>query len=105
MKFQTELPMPLKFFKSLAVLRLTFLFTMYFAMKLSESLMHLVSEAMCSIEPCKEIGWKLLLHNSGLVGMLGSYSNWMLMTLSSSSQGAVVQGFGSFVMSCSACSI
>ena len=47
--------MPSKFFKSLAFLGLTFLFEMYFAMKLSKSLMHLVSEAMCSMELCKEI--------------------------------------------------
>ena len=102
MKFQIESPMLSKSFKSLAFLGLTFLFTMYFAMKISESLIHLVSEVMCSMEPCKEIRWKLPLHNSGSVGVLGSYSNWMLMTLLSSSQGAAVQGFGLFGMSCPA---
>ena len=71
-KFQTESPMPSKSFKSLAFLGLTFLFEMYFTMKLSEFLMHLASEAMCSIEPCNKIGWKLPLHNSGSVGALGS---------------------------------
>ena len=48
--------MPSKFFKSLVFLELTFLFEMYFAMKLSKSLMHLVSKMMCLMEPCKEIG-------------------------------------------------
>ena len=78
---------------------------MYLAMKLSESLMHLMSEAMCSMKLCKKIGWKLPLHNSGSVGVLGSYGNWMLMTLSLSSQEATAQGFGLFVMSCPAHSI
>ena len=77
---------------------------MYFAIKLSESLMHLISEVICSIEPCKEIRWKLPLHNFGSVGVLESYGNWMLMTLSSSSLEAVAQGFSLFGIACPACS-
>ena len=96
--------MPSKSFKLLAFLGLTFLFNIYFAIKLSESLMNLVSEAICSIELCKEIGWKLPLHNSGLVGELGLYSSCMLMTLSSSLLEAVAYSFGSIGTSCLSCS-
>jgi len=64
-----------KSFKLLAVLGLTFLFMMYFAIELRESLMDLVSEVIFLMEPCREIVWKLPLHNSGLVGALESYGN------------------------------
>ena len=97
-------PMPSKSFKSLAFLGLTFLFDIYFAIKLSESLMDLVSKAIYSIELCKEIGWKLPLHSSGLVRELGSYSSWMLMTLSLSLLRAAAHGFSSIGILCSLCS-
>ena len=77
------------------------MFDIYFAIKLSEFLMDLVSEAIYSIEPCKEIRWKLPLYNSGLVGELGLYGSWMLMTLLSSLLEAAVCGFGSIGTLCS----
>ena len=55
---------------------------MYLAMKLSESLMLSVSEVICSIKLCREMGWKFPLHNLGSVGIFGLYRSWMLMTLS-----------------------
>jgi len=51
-------------------------------MKLSESLIFLVSEAKCSIEPCKEMEWKLPSQRSGSVRVLGLYERGMLMTAS-----------------------
>jgi len=48
--------MLLKSFKLLAVLGLIFLFMMYFAMELRESLMDLVSEVIFLMELCREIG-------------------------------------------------
>ena len=41
---------------------------MNLAKKLSEILIFLASEAKCSIEPCKEIGWNEPLQSSGSVG-------------------------------------
>ena len=65
--------MPSKSFRLLAVFGLTFLFVMYLAMKLSESLMLFMSEAICSIEPCREMEWKFSLHNLGSMEVFGSY--------------------------------
>lgn len=50
MKFQMESPIPSKSDNSFAFEELTFLFVIYLAMKFSESLMLLVSEAICLIE-------------------------------------------------------
>ena len=49
-KFQMESPILLKSNKLFALQEFTFLFEMYLAMKLSESLMLLVSEAICSMD-------------------------------------------------------
>jgi len=51
MKFHMELPKPSKSDKLLAFEALIFLFLMYLAIKFKESLILLVSEAICSIEP------------------------------------------------------
>ena len=61
----------------------TYLLEMYLAMKLKESLMFLKSNAMCSMDLWREIGWKLPFQSSGFIGVLGSYGSWMLMTMSS----------------------
>ena len=72
MKFQIESSMLLKSCKSLALPEFTFLFEIYLAIKLSESLMLFVSDMICSIDPCSDIRWKLLLQSSGSVGALES---------------------------------
>ena len=59
MKFQMEFPIPLKSNRSFALDGLTFLFKIYLAMKFKESLILFASEVICSIELCKDIGWKL----------------------------------------------
>jgi len=46
-------------------------------------------EGRCSKELWREIGWKLLFYNLGLVGQSESYSSCMLMTLTSSTQGTL----------------
>ena len=86
-KFQIESPMLSKSTKSFALLEFIFLLEMYLAIKLSESLMFFVSDTICSIDLWRDIGWKLPLQSSSLVGELGSYGNWMLMMLSLSSLG------------------
>ena len=83
MRFHNASPIPLKSFKSLDLTRSTCLFEIYLAMKLSKSLIFLASKAKCSIELCKEIGWKLPSQRSGSVGALESYKRGMLMTISS----------------------
>jgi len=67
-----ESPIPSKSDRLFALDGLTFLFEIYLAMKFKESLILFASEAICSIEPCKDIRWKLLLQRSGLVGEFGS---------------------------------
>ena len=83
MRFQITSPIPLKSSKLLDLAESTCLLAMYLAMKLSESLMFLESEVICSIEPWSEIGWKLLSQRSGSIGVFRSYCNWILMTASS----------------------
>ena len=46
--------------------------------------MFFTSYAICSINPCSDMGWKLPLQRSGLVGAYRSYGSWMLMMLLSS---------------------
>ena len=58
MKFQIALPIPWKSLISLDFEELTYLFEIYLAMKLRESLMLLESNAKCSIELWSEMEWK-----------------------------------------------
>jgi len=51
-----ESPILSKSNKLFALDGLTFLFEIYLAMKFKESLILFASEAICSIEPCKDIG-------------------------------------------------
>ena len=83
MKFQMESPIPSKSSRSFTLFLSTCLPWIYLAKILSETLTFLASDARCSIEPCREMGWKDPLHNSGLVGAWGSYGSWMLMMSSS----------------------
>ena len=71
MKFQIESPILSKSDRSFALDGLTFLFKIYLAMKFKESLILFASEVICLIEPCKDIGWKLPLQKSGLLGEFG----------------------------------
>ena len=68
-RFQIASLIPLKSSKS------TCLLTIYLAMKLSESLMFLEFEAICSIELWSKIGWKLPSQRSGSIGVFRSYCN------------------------------
>ena len=56
MKFQMELPILSKSDRLFALDRLTFLLEIYLAIKFKESLIIFVSEAICSMEPCNDIG-------------------------------------------------
>ena len=67
-KFQMESPIPSKSSRSLTLLLSTCLPWIYLAKMLSEVLMFLASDARCSMEPCREMGWKDPLYNSGSVG-------------------------------------
>ena len=92
MKFHMESPKPSRSNKFLTFEASTFLFLMYLAIKFKKSLILLMSEAICSIEPWREIGWKLPLHKSGSVGALGSYGNWISITSLLSPCGASTWG-------------
>ena len=72
MKFHMESPILSKSDKLLAFEALTFLFLIYLAIKFKESLILLESEAICSIDLWRKIGWKLLFHKSGSVGVFES---------------------------------
>ena len=92
MKFQMESPIPSKSNKLLVFEDLTFLFVIYLAMKLSEPLMILESDVICSIDLWRDIEWKLPLQRSGLVGEFGSYGSWILITSLSSPCGVLAYG-------------
>ena len=64
MKFQIALPIPSKSLSSLALLLLTCLLEIYFAMKFKESLMFFESKVKCSIDPWSEMEWKEPLQRS-----------------------------------------
>jgi len=59
-------------------------------MKLSKSLIFLVSKARCSIDLCKEMGWKLPSQRLGSIGALGSYGSEILITVSSTCTGLML---------------
>ena len=83
MRFQIVLPMPLKSLILLDFARSICLLEIYLAMKFKESMMFLESEAKYSRNLWREIEWKLSSHRLSSVGLLGSYSSWILMILSS----------------------
>jgi len=65
--------MPIKSSRLFTFEESTCLFTMYLAMKFSKSLIFLASNAMYSIDPWREIRWKLPSHSSDSIGVLESY--------------------------------
>ena len=68
---------------------LIFLFCIYLAMWVIDFLRLVVLEERYSNNLWREMGWKLLSHNSGSVGWSGLYSNWILMTSSLLTQGGL----------------
>jgi len=58
---------------------------------MSESLIFLASEARCSIDLCKEMRWKLLFQRSGFVGVLRLYESKILMIVSLTCIGLILE--------------
>ena len=77
------MPMLLRSSTLLALLVSIFLLLIYLAKWFNNFLIFLESNARYSSEPWREIDRKLLFHKSGLIGLLRSYDNWILMMMSS----------------------